>query len=57
MLPQDPYILLSYVNTRLRDLYPTLEAFCQAEGVDREELVAILGGALFRYDPSLNQFR
>lgn len=57
MLPQDPYILLSYVNTRLRDLYPTLEAFCQAEGVDREELVAILGGALFRYDPALKQFR
>ena len=26
MLPQDPVILLSYVNTKLRDDYPTLDA-------------------------------
>ena len=25
MLPQDPMILLSYLNTKLRDFYPTLD--------------------------------
>ena len=28
MLPQDPMILLSYLNTKLRDFYPTLDALC-----------------------------
>ena len=28
MLPQDPYILLSYVNTKLRDEYASLSALC-----------------------------
>ncbi len=28
MLPQDPVILLSYINTRLRDSYSSLEALC-----------------------------
>ena len=28
MLPQDPNILLSYINTKLRDQYPSLDALC-----------------------------
>ena len=31
MLPQDPVILLSFVNTKLRDCYPSLEELCSAE--------------------------
>ena len=38
MLPQDPMILLSVVNTRLRDDCPDLEALCAEEGADPEEL-------------------
>ena len=30
MLPQDPYILLSFVNTKLRDEYESLESLCAA---------------------------
>jgi hypothetical protein len=37
-LPQDPMILLSYVNTQLRDNYPSLDDFCQALDVSREDL-------------------
>ena len=37
-LPQDPIILLSYVNTQLRDHYATLEEFCAAMGADQAEL-------------------
>ena len=34
-LPRDPFILLSYVNTKLRDDYGNLDEFCAAEGVDQ----------------------
>ena len=34
MLPQDPVILLSVVNTRLRDEYSDLEELCRSEGAD-----------------------
>ena len=37
MIPKDPMILLSYVNTKLRDQYPTLEDFCKGENADPEE--------------------
>ena len=29
MLPQDPFILLSFVNTQLRDRFDSLEALCE----------------------------
>ncbi len=56
-LPQDPFMLLSVVNTRLRDEYPDLDAFCAAEGVDRASLESALGAAGFEYVPAINQFR
>ncbi|HJB69908.1 MAG TPA: DUF4250 domain-containing protein, partial [Candidatus Flavonifractor avistercoris] len=28
MLPKDPVILLSVINTKLRDFYPSLDALC-----------------------------
>ncbi|MER2055881.1 MAG: DUF4250 domain-containing protein, partial [Clostridia bacterium] len=31
MLPKDPVILLSYVNTKLRDEYVSLQELCRAE--------------------------
>ena len=39
MIPKDPVMLLSYVNTQLRDFYSSLEALCEDKGLDREELV------------------
>ena len=47
MLPQDPIILLSYVNTKLRDEYSSLDELCAAldadEAVVREALAAYQG--------------
>ncbi len=57
MLPQDPYILLSWVNTKLRDQYPSLDALCDGENADLGELTAKLASAGFRFDPAVNQFR
>ena len=57
MLPQDPFILFSYVNTQLRDNFSTLEALCDDAGVSVEDVVSRLEKAGFQYDPEQNQFR
>ena len=55
-LPQDPAILLSYINTKLRDEYSDLDGLCEGLGIDREGLVARLGQAGFEYSPENNKF-
>lgn len=56
MLPNDPMMLLSYVNTQLRDFYPGLSEFCEAQGVDREEIEAKLKAIDYVYDSELRRF-
>ncbi len=56
-LPADDFILLSVVNTKLRDEYPSLESFCAGENVDKCELCARLEKAGFVYDNRQNAFR
>ncbi len=50
-------MLLSVINTRLRDEYPSLDALCESEGISREELTQRLGASGFEYMPEINQFR
>lgn len=50
-------MLLSVVNTMLRDNYSGLDELCKSEGVDRDELCRRLEEAGFEYMPSINQFR
>lgn len=42
-LPKDPMILLSLVNTKLRNHYDSLDAFCQDMGIEKQELTDRLG--------------
>ena len=56
-LPSDPFILLSYVNTKLRDEYDSLDSFYRSEDIDKESLVSKLHDAGFDYVPTINQFR
>ena len=56
MLPKDPVILLSVINTKLRDEYPSLAELCAALGVGLEDLTDTLAGLSYRYDPDRNQF-
>jgi len=37
-LPQDPVILLSVINTKLRDFYPSLDQLCKEMEVNKKEL-------------------
>ena len=56
MLPQDPIILLSYVNTKLRDEYSSLDELCAALDADKEELVRKLETEGYTYDEEKNRF-
>ena len=56
-LPSDPDILLSVINTKLRDEYDSFEALCDEEDLDREAILKKLSEAGYRYDPEQNRFR
>lgn len=56
MIPRDPVILLSFVNTRLRDEYPSLEELCAALDLDAVELAGKLGALGYSYNADRNQF-
>ena len=55
-LPQDPFILFSYINTKLRDNYASLDILCEDLDVDKDELVKKLATIGMVYDTSLNKF-
>lgn len=56
MIPKDPVILLSYVNTQLRDYYESLEALCSCRGMKKKELIEKLSSIDYYYDEKTNQF-
>lgn len=56
-LPTDPVILYSYINTKLRDEYASLEMLCEALDIDRKDLETRLSDCGFEYCPDINQFR
>ena len=56
MLPTDPIILLSYVNTKLRDEFQSLEDFCQSLDVNEETLIETLDKLDYHYSKERNQF-
>lgn len=56
MLPKDPAILLSYVNTQLRDHYESLEDMCKSLQVDKEGIQKKMEMIDYQYDAAQNQF-
>lgn len=55
-LPSDPVMLLSVINTKLRDAYASLDALCEDMGVARGQIEATLGGIGYAYDARRNRF-
>jgi hypothetical protein len=55
-LPSDPFILLSVVNTKLRDQYTDLDKLCEDLDEDKEHLVQALAGVGYVYSSEQNQF-
>lgn len=56
MIPKDPVMLLSYVNTQLRDFYSSLDALCEDKGIEKEELVEKMKSIEYVYEMDRNQF-
>ena len=55
-LPKDPVMLLSYINTQLRDFYPSVTELCKALSVSKEELDKTLASIDYQYDDDRNQY-
>lgn len=56
MLPNDPAILLSFVNTKLRDFYKNLDEMCSDMDIDRDKLEEKLAVIGYKYKDERNQF-
>lgn len=57
MIPKDPVILLSYINTQLRDNYSSLEELCLSLGLNKEDIVSKLNKINYFYVEEQNQFK
>ncbi len=56
-LPEDNNILLSLINTNLRDKYSSLEELCEEEGVSMQEICDRLSTLGYGYTPEYNAFK
>lgn len=55
-LPRDPVMLLSIVNTKLRDYYASLDELCEDMQEDKQKIIDTLKGIDYEYDESRHQF-
>lgn len=55
-LPDNPMILLSVVNTKLRDEYSSLDDLCEDLYIDRKELEQKLATMGYEYNSRTNRF-
>ena len=56
MIPQDPVMLLSFVNMKLRDVYPNLHVLCNDLDADEREICEKLAQIGYTYSPEQNRF-
>lgn len=56
MIPKDPVMLLSYVNTQLRDYYSSFSLLCEDKDLNEAEILSRLAGIDYEYDAVRNQF-
>lgn len=55
MIPQDPNLMYSYLNMKLRDFYPSLDSLCEDMDIDPTALIAGLEAAGYTYDVKQNR--
>ena len=56
MIPNDPAILLSFVNTKLRDFYSNLDDMCDDMELERKTIEDKLSLIGYKYSEERNQF-
>ena len=55
-IPNDPIMLMSFLNTQLRDNYSSLEDLVKSNSLDQKEIEEKLSKAGYHYDTEKNQF-
>lgn len=55
-IPSDPFMLLSFLNMKLRDEYDSLDSLCDDMGIDKDTIVEKLRDAGFEYSVEQNKF-
>lgn len=55
-MPKDPIMLMSFINLKLRDFYPSLDALCEDMDIDKTELEDQLRKAGYEYSKENNKF-
>ena len=57
MIPSDPFMLLSFVNMKLRDEFDNFDSLCDNLDLDAEEIKKKLSDVGYTYKPDINQFK
>lgn len=55
-IPNDPMILLSWINLKLRDFYPSLDALCEDLEIEKTAILDKLSAIGFEYNEEQNRF-
>ena len=55
-IPNDPMMLLSYINTKLRDDYSNLQLLCDDLELNLEDITSKLSTIDYSYNEELNRF-
>lgn len=55
-LPNNPFVLLSYINTKLRDNYSSLDDLVDDLDLNKDEIINTLKSINYEYDENLNKF-
>lgn len=50
MIPQDPVMLLSFINMKLRDQYDSLDMLCEDLDISKQEIIEKLKRIDYIYD-------
>lgn len=56
-IPQDPEMLYSMINMKLRDSYDSFSSLCEDEDIDEQMVESVLNKAGYFYNKEINQFR
>lgn len=54
---KEPNVLLSFINMKLRDFYPSIDDLCEDLDYSKDEIDAILNSNGFFYNATINQYK